>query len=70
MPMRTVRARFMGGALRLLEDLELVDGAEVTVTVDIPGAATDRTAPRPQLAVWNLGAPSSLTRRDYYDPDG
>lgn len=67
MPSRTVRARFFGGSLRPLEALELPDGAEVNVTVDYPEADA-RQAPRPRLAVWNLGAPPTLTRGDYYEP--
>ncbi len=64
MPTQTVRARFHAGHLEPLEALSLVEGSEVTVTIDVPNPPH---AKRRTLSVWDLGAPQNLTRKDYYD---
>lgn len=62
---RTVRVRVRGRHLEPLEDLPLAEGTEVTLTIEIPEGATGKA--RPKLSVWDLGAPASLSRKDYRD---
>lgn len=61
---RTVRARVRGRHPKPLEELALAEGAEVTLTVEVPEGVTGRT--RPKLSVWYLGAPAGLSRNDYH----
>ncbi len=71
MPTRTVRARVHAGHFEPLEELALAEGAEVTLTFDMPGTAGDSAvAPRAKLGSYPLGAPFPLTRAEIYDDVG
>ena len=64
----TIRVRVRDGKLEPLDALPLPEGTEVTATINVPdesGEPADATEPK--LSTWNLGAPSNLTRKDYYE---
>ena len=67
MPSRSVRVRVHRGHLEPLERLDLEEGSEITVTVEVP-AATKR--PQPVAVAFDtypLGAVQPLTRCEIYD---
>ena len=64
---KTVHAIRYGGTLELLEPIDIPEGIEVTVTVDLP-VAVPRTAPTAGLPIRRLGLmKGDLGREDIYD---
>ncbi len=68
MPIRTVRARVHGNHLEPVEDLELVDGSEVTLTLEIPEGRKPRE--RVEFASRKLGVKMPITRDVIYEDIG
>ena len=66
MPVRTVRAIKRNGCLELLDPVDLPEGKEVRVTLDVVVPAA-RAKDMPQLATWDLGVRTPLRREDLYD---
>ena len=70
MAKRSVRARVRAGQLEPLEGVPFPEGAEVTVTGEVPEA---RTPGAPRSADWpvrKLGIKEPFTRADIYDDAG
>jgi hypothetical protein len=64
---KTVHAIRYGGTLELLEPIDIPEGIEVTVTVDLP-VGGPRTAPTAGLPIRSLGPMrGDLGREDIYD---
>ncbi len=71
MPVRTVRARVHAGHLEPLEDLALIEGSEITITVAVQALAKESQYKAPvKLGSYPLGAPSPLTRAMIYEDVG
>ncbi len=59
-----IRVRVREGHLESVERVDLPEGEEVTVTLDLPEEA--RTTRPPALASWDLGVKEPLTRNEIY----
>ena len=66
---RTIRARVHAGHLEPIEKLALLEGSEVTVTLDMPEEPPPTQQPV-QFRSWNLGVRQPLTREDIHDDAG
>lgn len=67
MAARTIRVRVHAGTLEPLDALPLPEGSLTTVVIEVPEESEMRAVPVVRkLAIWNLGAPANLTRKDYY----
>ncbi len=65
---RTFRARVRAGRLEPLEELKLIEGAEVMLTIEIPGEAANQQKPAMvSFDTYDLGVPFPLTRAAIYD---
>lgn len=65
MATHTIRARVHDGRFEPLEKMTLPEGAEVTVTIEVPEERKAR--PRVVFGHGPLGAPVPLTREVIYD---
>ena len=63
---RTIRARFKGGVLEPLENVELPEGAEVTVTIDKEPSAEDVEAFRRAAGSWRGKVDGETLIRNIY----
>ena len=61
---RSLRARVSGGLIVPLEPIEVPDGIEIELTMEIPERAKTITAM--DFGEWDLGATQPLTREDIY----
>lgn len=66
MPARSVRARVHAGNFEPLERLDLPEGSEVTLTVDVP-AALRQPAAQIVFAEYDVGVKTPFTRDEIYD---
>lgn len=64
MTTQTIRARVHDGRFEPLEKISLPEGAEVTVTVDLPDVPPKQPV---TFGTGKLGAPVPLTRAMIYD---
>ncbi len=66
-PMQTLRARFHAGHLEFLEELKLVEGVEVMITITIPSEVANQPNPvAVTFDTYELGVPFPLTREAIY----
>ena len=65
---RQVRMKVQNGRLQPLEDLNLKDGVEMVVVIDLPDTEPPTRHHRSQLRTWDLGlGAQQITREDAYD---
>lgn len=60
-----IRVKVRDGVLEPADKVDLAEGEEVTVTIDLPEPPSGRN--RHTLATWDLGVKEPLTRHDIYD---
>ena len=69
--LKTIRARFVGGALRLVERLELEEGSEIMITLDVKAREADDDGSerfRSAIGAWKgTHDPEELLRNIYSD---
>ena len=63
---KTVRAIKRDGHLELLDPVDLPDGEEVKVTLEVVTPVLP-AADKPHLATWDLGVKGAIKREDIYD---
>ena len=65
---RHLRAKVQAGRIELLEPVELPEGSEVDVTVEVPEAP--KKLPTLTFRTWDLGVKQPLAREDIYEDVG
>ncbi len=71
MAMKTIRVRVRAGYLELLDELQLLEGSEISVIVQLPDVATEPRAPRPtRFKSRHLGIKGPITRKEIYEDVG
>jgi len=70
MTTKAVKVRVRAGHLEPLEKLELPEGAELTVTVEVPEESRVGARRPAALRTWDLGIKGPLTREEIYEDVG